>query len=160
MPSVRRNSRPGAGDEQLVELGQRGPVSLGVDEGAGTRCPRMLVAPDLGRSVRPAPASSASSQVEVEAPRQRIGAAPAAVGVGERGPRLAELAGDGLGEDDREAPGDEQREGAAGAQRLRDGAECGGGVVDELEGAVAADEVEPRALRARWRGSRRRPGPR
>ena len=106
----------------------------------------------------PGVAEQSLEPVEVEPARQRVVLAPAAGRVDEGGPGLGELAGDGLGEDHREATGDEQGEGAARCEHGRDRTQGGLGVVDELEGAVAADQVDRGARQAPARGSRRRPG--
>ena len=65
----------------------------------------------------------------------------AAVRVVEQRQRLGEVAGHGAG-DDRGVPlGDQEREPAAGAEHLADRGQCGGGVVDHLEHAVAEHHV-------------------
>ena len=132
---------PRTGDEQLVELGQGDAVGLGVDERG-----RDEVAEDVGAAHPDVGEAGVGEErlelLDVEAARQRVGAPPSTGRVDEGRPGLAELAGDGLGEDDGQATGDEQRQDAAVAQRLRDGVERRRGVVDELERAVAAGEVD------------------
>ena len=55
--------------------------------------------------------------------------------------RLGDVAGHGAG-DDRGVPlGDQEREPAAGAEHLADRGQCGGGVLDHLEHAVAEHHV-------------------
>ena len=63
--------------------------------------------------------------------------------------RLAELAGESLGEDDGEPSGDEEGEVAVRGEHGRDLGQGRGGVVDDLEDAVAADEVDALALLGR-----------
>ena len=87
--------------------------------------------------------------LDVEPARQRVALPPAAVGAGERLARLAELAGEGLGEDDGEPSGDEEGEVAVRGEHGRDLGQGRGGVVDDLEDAVAADEVDALALLGR-----------
>ena len=59
------------------------------------------------------------------------------------------LAGEGLGEDDGEPSGDEEGEVAVRGEHGRDLGQGRGGVVDDLEDAVAADEVDALALLGR-----------
>ncbi len=77
---------------------------------------------------------------------------PARPGVPARRPRVEEVAG-GLevaghrpGDDGRVALGDHQAEVPAGAQHPGDGRQRGGGLVDDLEHAVAQDQVDAAGL--------------
>ena len=75
-----------------------------------------------------------------------------AAGVAARGARVEEVAGGlevtghGPGDDGRVTLGDQQAEVAAGAQHPGDGRQRGGGVVDDLEHAVAQDQVDAAGL--------------
>ena len=135
---------PRAGDEQVVELGQGDTIGLGVDEGGRYEMAQDVGAPDpdVGEA---GVGEEGLELLDVEATRERVGAAPAAGRVDEGRARLPVLAGDGLGEDDGQPAGDEQREDATLPQGLGDGVERGCGVVDELQRAEAAGEVDATA---------------
>ena len=84
--------------------------------------------------------ASASSPVTSSAVNRRP-VRPVARRVVEQRQRLGDVAGHGAG-DDRGVPlGDQEREPAAGAEHLADRGQCGGGVVDHLEHAVAEHHV-------------------
>ncbi len=131
----------GAGDEQLVELGEGDPVGLGVDVGSRHEMPEDAGAPhvDVGEAGL---GEQDLELVDVEASRQWVGAPPPAGRIGERRASLPELARDRLGEDDREPARDEEREPTARTQGGGGGSQGRGRVVDDLERAVAADEVD------------------
>ena len=80
--------------------------------------------------------------VGVEASGQGVGCSPSGGWVEEGGAGLLELAGDGLGEHDGKAARDEQRQQPARYEGGLDRSQGGLGVVDELEDAVAAGQVE------------------
>ena len=138
-PSVRR-THVAARHEELVELGQRSPVGVGVDEGCGNEVPRMLVPPDLGHGETSA-GEQLLDQVEVEAlgngsvRPHRPSASVSAARAWANSPAMA------LAKTTARRPATRSERCHRGAAR-RDGAQVAV-VVDELEDAVAADEVEP-----------------
>ena len=90
-----------------------------------------------GRRRRRAPASCSPSKRR----RTPSAGAPPPGRVGEHPGRLVGVAGQRAGEHGRGAVGDEQGQPSAGAQHAGDGAERLGGVVDDLQHAVAEQQV-------------------
>ena len=131
----------GTDDEQLVERGDGGAVGLRVEVGRGHQVPEDVGATSL-HDGEPGSREQGLDLVGVEAPGQRVGCSPPAGGVDEGGAGLLELAGDGLGEHDGETTRDQQRQQPARNERGLDRPQGGLGIVDELEGAVAAGQVE------------------
>jgi len=143
----------GAERRGVVRVDGRGPLELGDGRAVGgtvERSRRDEVGEDadaVDLQWRETGGVEESDQaLDVEAAGQRVGLPPAAVRAGERLAGLADLTGEGLGEDDGEPAGDEEGQVALGGEDGGDPGQGGRGVVDDLEDAVAADEVDALAL--------------
>ncbi len=124
----------------LLQLEQCRPVGVGVDGGRWHE-----VAEDadpvgvLNR--QPCALDQRCDAGCVKAPGQGIGRSPSTIVAGESALSLGELASEGSGEHSRDPGGDHEADVATIGEHGCDGPHRRGGVIDELEGAVAAHKV-------------------
>jgi hypothetical protein len=124
----------------LLELEQRGPVGVGVDKGRRDEITEDAH-PVRVLNLKPGAFDKGSDARGVEAPRQGIRRPPSAVIAGECALGLGELASQSPGEHSGDPGGDHEADVPTVGEHTCDGSQGRRGVIDELEGAVAAHEV-------------------